>query len=650
MQSQKNNETLRESDTITLLDNVNQAGIFNKLEIFQKLGEEAEPTDLAIITGAYRDGLGFTPYWTKTSGLNYIAVIASLEYSVDKHYEAGRYATTPAFRPAFTKSSITNPKNLVQNPNNPLEFTYGEYPRTVETDEDKIIELERLERLNKTYFVTNKKYSFDGKKFSKEYVLNGEKYVKVVAHNDEEVTLSNGKLVEDGKVYWVKVEPITWIYDKATDLLISKYALLSGIPYWTIDDEADYSKSNAYLYLKEHMAQDLFTVSDIRKVNDYTTFLTNNIFGLDDSYKTASQDLSELVSSNISVFLHGDTGVGKSDRVEQFDSDATIIYLCAETLDSLTGKSVYIPPIVKKVNGNYEVVEPGHLEEVKPSWLEELERKCAAEPDKLHALFFDEITNAAPAIQSFCFNIILNHDVNGIWTLPENARVVAAGNEIDDSLSANELAEPLFDRFGHIYISDNVKEWLAWAVNKNIHPAVIAFMSATNGFNLRTKYDGLKPNADPRKWEMVSKVLYQKKNIGLLKALIGEDLMKSFAAFCKSQTITLEDVLNGNYNESVFNMDTNQKYVCALTLSAVSMEDFEIAYEFMEKVGDEPCAVFESIWARDDYERLEKIKEIKDGKRSEHEAKRAKILERKRESQAQMIAKALEQQANKGAK
>ena len=65
-------------------------------------------------------------------------------------------------------------------------------------------------------------------------------------------------------------------------------------------------------------------------------------------------------------------------------------------------------------------------------------------------VFFDELTNALPSIQGMAFNIILDKEVNGLWKLPNNCRVVAAGNELKDSLAANLMPEPLFNRFAHV--------------------------------------------------------------------------------------------------------------------------------------------------------------------------------------------------------
>ena len=230
-------------------------------------------------------------------------------------------------------------------------------------------------------------------------------------------------------------------------------------------------------------------------------------------------------------------------------------------------------------------------------------------------LIFDELTNALPSIQGMAFNIILDGEVNGIWKLPENARIVAAGNDLDDSLAANEIAEPLFNRFAHVYIDTTVDDWLDWAMtpDKNyealdyqrqensfkIHPAIyayIAYNEAISKYVLRTRYDGKKPNADPRKWEMASKVLYKTGKPEMLRALIGEDF------------------LNENYSEEDLKMDTSKKYITIVNLSLVDEENVEVIRDFVAKLGKELLATFYLLWTHGDETRLEKIAELKSEK------------------------------------
>ena len=100
-----------------------------------------------------------------------------------------------------------------------------------------------------------------------------------------------------------------------------------------------------------------------------------------------------------------------------------------------------------------------------------------------------------------------------------------------DSLAANQLAEPLFNRFAHVYIKTTTEGWLKWASEHNIHPAIYSYIAYKKGETLRSKYDGEKPNADPRKWEMASKMLYATGSPEMLRALVGEDITREFVEF-----------------------------------------------------------------------------------------------------------------------
>jgi len=224
------------------------------------------------------------------------------------------------------------------------------------------------------------------------------------------------------------------------------------------------------------------------------------------------------------------------------------------------------------------------------------------------------------------YNIVLDREVNGKWQLPENCRVVAAGNSMKDSLAANQLAEPLFNRFAHTYIETDAQSWLEWATTPDksyermdyeddapeykIHPAICAYIAWKGDSVLRTDYNGEKPNADPRKWEMASKVLSKTKQPAMLRALVGEDITYDFSKFCELQVITLDDVLEDNYTDEDLNMETSQKFATALAMSFVEDENIEKVRGFVKKLGPEIRATFDSLWINGSEERVGRIQEL----------------------------------------
>jgi len=226
------------------------------------------------------------------------------------------------------------------------------------------------------------------------------------------------------------------------------------------------------------------------------------------------------VEADIPVFLHGLSGDGKSDRVRQIDPEALDIELVNETPETINGRAVY--------NETKDTIV-----DIKPVWLIKLEKLC--EDGKLHILFFDELTNATKQTQSVIFKIVLERFVNNRWPLPKNARIVAAGNDRSESSAAHDLAEPLFGRFAHIYIRTTVENWMPWAVDNSLNPYVLEFL-ANNDLYLRTPYTGTEGNADPRRWEMVSKVLDRSGNdFSLLGPIVGYETADAFVRFFKAQ-------------------------------------------------------------------------------------------------------------------
>ena len=525
-------------------------------------------------------------------------------------------------------------------------FEYGEYPQSIVNSMDYINDLLEEGYANHTLEPTKKTYTVDGTYIKKEnykmtplifeeYRLkdNGNKYVrgtfksyKSGKHFVKYATPEYKKGKRDDEVFarWFKVEPINWIYDPTLGVAISENVLLSGI---SIDPNTHCDNRNTQMHeylstvfklemLDEKTLSEVLNRKNTNLPKNESKTRKQNPYNFDFSEVTEEEIIKGAIQSNVSVFLHGRSSEGKSARVKQLDPDCEIIYMRNATPDSLNGKSVY--------NQN-----TGEMIDIPPTWYTKIKEKCEKEPNKIHLVFFDELTNALPSIQGMAFNIILDGEINGKWKLPKNARIVAAGNDLTDSLAANQMAEPLFNRFAHVYINTEVEDWLNWAVTPEeeyqridyiekektpkIHPAIysyISYKSFSGKDILRTPYNGETPNADPRKWEMASKVLTETNRPEMLRALIGSDLTRDFIAFSKKEVITLEDVLNNNYSEEDLNMNLAEKFSTVANLSRVDETHFEQVREFVKKLGSEVRASFESMWAHGDKKRLEKIAEL----------------------------------------
>lgn len=137
-------------------------------------------------------------------------------------------------------------------------------------------------------------------------------------------------------------------------------------------------------------------------------------------------------------------------------------------------------------------------------------------------------------------------------------------------------------------------------------------MKQHSGVNvLRTKYDGIKPNADPRKWEMASKMLYATREPEMIRSLVGEGITKDFVSFCNINIVSIQDVINGNYNSRDYEGDVAKKYATALALSQVDDANVVVVRDFVKKMGLEVLTLFDEFWSKGNPERAAKLEDIR---------------------------------------
>ena len=631
---------------ITLLDkeacSKNIDGLFNN-DLFNNIGAYARVTDFAFLTGTEVEDalvdLKYGTFFTKSLGTTSMAYKQIQGVSAYNSNFNHLYVLNPLKEAGVRPLLISEDKKFEFEPFITTKFywTYfGTYPQDVAANQDELETKYQNDDLKKTekhhmHVTTLDNGSIVTTKYE-EYTYLGKVYIRMIIDKDlinifdelteDYVALSDDNEYKFGSPVWIEVKPIKWL--KLDDKrLVSEKILFSKKFNSNRNYQGDFETTTLYNYLNTSFKKEItdgFLAQEVtnninetipkkvKKINPY-----NFNFGK----VTEEEIIKGALLSDIPVFLHGASGDGKSARVKQFDEDATIIYLRNSSLESFNGKSVYNS-------------ETGEMIDIMPSWLKKVYEKCEKEPNKLHIVFFDEINNASNVIQGMAFNVVLNKEVNGIWKLPENARIVAAGNEMKDSLSAEELSEPLFNRFAHVYINTTTEDWLKWAttpaeeyerldnvkvINEyKVHPSIYAYIAYKLFMKksvLRTKYNGITPNADPRKWEMASKVLYATGRPDMLRSLIGKELTKDFIEFTKKEVITVEDVINHNYDETITDeLNLAEKYNLAVGLSRVTNEDLETVRKFVYNLGKEIGATFDTLWAHGNEERLEHLLEL----------------------------------------
>lgn len=227
--------------------------------------------------------------------------------------------------------------------------------------------------------------------------------------------------------------------------------------------------------------------------------------------------LTSMLGQRWPAFIWGPPGVGKSAIVHRIAQAAglPVVDLRASLLDPTDLRG--IPAIVDK----QAVWCP-------PAFLP----KEGSPPG---VLFLDEINAAPPLVQASLYQLVLDRRV-GEYILPDGWWIVAAGNRQKDRSVTFRMSSALSNRFVHLNFDVDVADWRSWALEKNIDPLVVAFISYRPAL-LREDPGESAAFPTPRSWEMFSDLM---KKIGGYKAcadfssgIVGEGAASEFGTFVK---------------------------------------------------------------------------------------------------------------------
>ena len=275
----------------------------NQLYTVQNNQRECIITDFTSLLGVvYQDtGSIFGDWWTKSpnedDNITTVDVGGNSDYSFADVYDIG-------IRPAFVYSSIKSDfSNKVREVSGIKEIEYGEYPQWA-VDEENSLRLEELYNDGKIR-ETGKKYTTyfsdidyeedeDGKTvFSErthiEYEYDGKKYIRFVGDvNSEDGYLKDGREIEDGKIYWISVEPIVWLVDEKNDIALSKYIIVSGIQF---DDKDIYKGDFENTVIKRFM--DTYLAKEI-ECSLADKLIENKSYDFDRIFEDAIKKMNEI--------------------------------------------------------------------------------------------------------------------------------------------------------------------------------------------------------------------------------------------------------------------------------------------------------------------------------------------------------------------
>jgi hypothetical protein len=247
-------------------------------------------------------------------------------------------------------------------------------------------------------------------------------------------------------------------------------------------------------------------------------------------------------------FVWGNPGIGKSDNVKSlvkhFESEgkkALLIDIRASQMDAVDTRGV---PYTYVVTGETDVdFEAAKKEVRRTGWAMP---DCFPTPEQaaqfdIIIIFLDELNNAPLSVQAALYQLVLDRQL-GDYKLPDNVKILAAGNLETDRGATQRMATPLADRFFHFELIVDGDSWERWALDSDIHLACILYRRLKpehlHQFDPKSRS---KAQPSPRGWEYVSDAIKDceehgvngKVQLALIAGKLGEAVGSEFSGFLK---------------------------------------------------------------------------------------------------------------------
>ncbi|MCP6718877.1 MAG: AAA family ATPase [Patescibacteria group bacterium] len=256
----------------------------------------------------------------------------------------------------------------------------------------------------------------------------------------------------------------------------------------------------------------------------------------------------DRIRSLQSFFLHGASGIGKSQAVAQVAEDNNFAFIDVRlpTIDPVDLRGI---PVPNKEKGVAEWLPAGFLPQSTPAG------------SLGGIILLDELNSSPPSVQAAAYQLTLDKKV-GEYKVPDGWLIFAAGNRAIDRGVTYNIPKPLANRFTHFEIVHDVPQWLTWARDNRLDPFVISFISlgfSRQGTKITQSYlhnfDAESPSlayATPRSWEFVSNLqplrdVNIKAYFAAVRGTVGKEAGGMFETFVmhKNDLPNPKDVLEG---------------------------------------------------------------------------------------------------------
>ncbi len=270
-----------------------------------------------------------------------------------------------------------------------------------------------------------------------------------------------------------------------------------------------------------------------------------------------------LVKADIPVFIHGLSGIGKSQMIRTElmplvtqEYGASVLHdfrLSSKDITDGTG----IPVVDQKENATIWT---------RPAFIPK-------DDGNMHIIFLDEIGHASAQMQhAVGYQLTLDRAL-GQYKLPRKNRIILALNKREDKGGDNKLMGPFQNRGAHVEVQLDQTGWLEYATTKGLDARLIAFIKLRP--ELLHKMDENNPAwPSPRSIEMLGRVISENRDnlksiSNAAQSLCGEGFAQQFATFIRDLGAALPKLaeIKANPGRAKVPDDLHHQYVVASAIS-----------------------------------------------------------------------------------
>ncbi len=232
------------------------------------------------------------------------------------------------------------------------------------------------------------------------------------------------------------------------------------------------------------------------------TLINTESISIKDAGRVVESQMKRPVEYASTVMFWGGFGIGKSKIIQTLAMENEWQMIDVRLSELQPEDLVGIPHIIEDALVKSTPPVLTGVPAISHSDVLDLKKPCI--------IFLDELNQAPQEVMKASFKL-LNDRVIGDVKLPDNWRIVAAGNLV--SSLVEELNPGIKNRMVHYHVEANVTEWLEYALGGgNLHPGVVGYIDFNNSALVDKEEHYEKPHifgfCSPRSLEFASNALH----------------------------------------------------------------------------------------------------------------------------------------------